>query len=442
MKKELIYETLDDWNYWEKELPGTFDRIGYTNDISSKASTEEMIFIKGVRRSGKSTLLVNHIKNLLKSGIDKNRILFVNFEDPRFSGHLTLEFLEEIKKSYLYYRNPTDTPYLFLDEIQNVNNFEKWMLKEYELKISHLFATGSNSKLLSREIGSSLSGRYLDVEVYPLSFSEFLEFKNIKIKGEADFIHHKVAVSRYFEEYMKFGGFPKVVLTVDKEQKSNELKSYFDSILLRDIVARYNLDNFKALEQLSVILLSSISNLVSVNSLKSTLSSSYDLINAYIEYLENAFMLFRMPKFDWSLKKQQANPKKVYSIDTGLSNRVSFQVGRKVGDLLENIVFLELKRMKKNIYYYKTKSGFEVDFLAKENENVTELIQVAASISNKKTRQREIRALISANKELEHISPHIKLKLLTLDDSETIVVDGKKIEILNLLKWLVNKESK
>lgn len=441
MKKEPIYEILDDWNYWEKELPKTFDRLAYTNDISAKATTGEMIFIKGVRRSGKSTLLINHMKNLLKNGVDRNRILFVNFEDPRFSSHLTLDLLEEIKETYLYYRKPNGVPYFFLDEVQNIDNFERWTLKEYELKTSHLFATGSNSKLLSREIGSSLSGRYLDVEVYPLSFSEFLEFKNIKIKNMADFLHHKIGISRLFEEYMKFGGFPKVVLTDDEEQKSNELKSYFDSILLRDIVARYNLDNFKILEQLSVILLSSISNVISLNSLKNTLSSSYDLINAYIEYLENAFMLFRVPKFDWSLKKQQANPKKIYSIDTGLSNRVSFKVGRKIGDLLENIVFLELKRMKKVIYYYKTKNGFEVDFLIKEKEDITELIQVSANISNEKTLKRETRALISAYKELESVSPHIKLKLLTLDNSETIVVDGEKIEILNLLKWLINKEN-
>ena len=440
MDKKEILAILEDWNFWSKPSKDSFVRETYESELAYKASTDEIVFLKGVRRSGKSTILLNYIQKLISDGVPKENILFVNLEDPRFATSLSLRLLEEIKHAYIYYMNPKDKPYIFLDEVQNVDGFEKWLLKEYELQTSHLFATGSNSKLLSKEIGSSLSGRYLDLQVSPLGFKEYLLFNDIVIEKPYDLISKHMEVDRHFEEFMLYGGFPKVVLTQDITLKEAELKSYFDSILLRDIVARYKLDNFRILEQLSIFLLSSISNTVSITKVKNRLGVSHDLASRYMEYLENTYMIHSVPLFDWSLQKQYVNPKKIYSIDTGLSKRVSFEVGKRIGDMLENIVYLELKRRYEEIYYFKTAQGYEVDFLIKKHEQITHLIQVSKTLSDEKTKKRELRALVKASAELKH-SQDINLLLLTMDKSYTEILGDKTIEVVNIVEWLLKIES-
>jgi len=436
MDKKEIIAILEDWNFWSKPFRKNFSRKTYEDEVVHKSSTNEIVFLKGVRRSGKSTILLNHIQNLIEEGVPKENMLFVNLEDPRFASSLSLELLEEIKQAYLYYMDPKEKPYIFLDEVQNIDGFEKWLLKEYELQTSYLFATGSNSKLLSKEIGSALSGRYLDIQVSPLSFQEYLQFKEVHVEKPYDLISRQIEIERHFEHYMLYGGFPKVVLTEDIALKEAELKSYFDSILLRDIVARYKLDNFRILEQLSIFLLSSISNAVSITKVKNRLGVSHDLASRYMEYLENTYMVQSVPLFDWSLQKQHVNPKKIYSIDTGLSKRVSFEVGKRIGDMLENIVYLELNRRHSEIYYFKTAQGYEVDFLIKEYEKITHLIQVSQTLQDDKTRKRELRALVKASDELQH-SENIHLLLLTMDESGTEMIDDKAIKIVNILEWLL-----
>ncbi len=436
MDKKAILTILEDWNCWSKPFKNSFTRERYEDEVQKKSTTGEIVFLKGVRRSGKSTILRNHIENLLLQGVAKERILFVNLEDPRFVPYLSLGLLEEIKEAYIYYLAPDEKPYIFLDEVQNIDNFEKWLLKEYELGIAYLFATGSNSKLLSREIGSALSGRYLGVQVLPLSFREFLSFFGVEVKTPYQLITQKLTIEKYFEAFMNYGGFPQVALIEDVALKEAELKSYFDSILLRDIVARYKLDNFQSLERLSVLLLSSIANPMSVTKVRKKLGVSFDLANRYMEYLENTYMIQTLPLFDWSLQKQFTNPKKIYSIDTGLSKRVSFEVGKRIGDMLENIVFLELKRKYEELYYFKTKQDYEVDFLVKQREKVTHLIQVSLTLQEPKTKKRELRALAKASAELG-FGQEIELLMITMDESAVELVDGVEIGVTNVLEWLL-----
>ena len=439
IKKDEILETLAEWNFWNRELPDTVVRERYESEVLKKSTTGEIIILKGVRRSGKSTILINSIKRLLEKGVDRSDILFINLEDPKFINNLNVNLLSQIRDTYLEYLNPSSTPYIFMDEIQNIPGFEKWLLKEYELKTSHIFVTGSNAKLLSREIGTALSGRYLDVDIFPLSFREYLFFKGINVESRLDLVKHRIKVNRLFEEYFTFGGFPKVALTVEPELKEAELRSYFDSIILRDIVARYRLENVEALMGLSVYLLSNTSNLLSLNALKNHFKLSYDLINRYVEYLENAYLVFRVPLFDWSLKRQRVNPKKVYSIDPGLSYVVSFKVGKKIGYKLENLVFLELLRRNKEVYYYKTSGNLEVDFVVKEKEQITEFIQVSSGIDDKKTKLREVKALVRSANELSY-SGRADLVLLVPDVNETVKYNGKKVFIKDVKAWLLGIE--
>ena len=172
MDKTEIIEILNDWNYWKRDLPQTYKRELYDKKLLSFIKYDEITVIKGIRRSGKSTLMLNLIKNLLSQGTASENILFVNLEDPRFINHLSIDLLQTIKEVYLEYLNPKEKPYIFLDEIQNIPEWEKWVTKEYELKSSNIVISGSNSSMLSSEIASSLSGRYLQLDVYPLRFKE------------------------------------------------------------------------------------------------------------------------------------------------------------------------------------------------------------------------------------------------------------------------------
>jgi len=436
IQKSDIIEVLNDWNCWNHDFPDTYPRKKYEHNIIEMGLSGEITILKGVRRCGKSTILMNIIKTLISEGINRKNILFVNLEDPKFINNLNIDLLSKIRDTYIEYLNPDNIPFIFLDEIQNINGFEKWLLKEYELKKARLFVTGSNAKLLSREIGTSLSGRYLDENIFPLSFKKFLLFKGLAIENPMEAITYRIDINRYFDEYLSFGGFPKIVLTDSHSLKKAELRAYFDSILMRDVVTRYRLDSVSSLMGVAVFLNSNIAQLSSVNAVKKHFKLSYDLINKYIEYLENAYLIYRVPLFDWSLKKQHTNLKKIYSIDQGLSNIVSFSVGRKIGDRIENIVFLELLRQNCEIYYYKTKGNYEIDFVIKKDERIIKLIQVSASLDKDKTKKREIRALVKASEEIPY-AEDAELILLVPDINETVNVNDKTIMIKDVKAWLL-----
>ncbi len=433
MNKEKIFEILNDWNYWFKPLPNTYRRAFYEEEIARKSQAKEVIVIKGVRRSGKSSLLINEIKRLLKNGVDVKNILFVNFEDQRFRLFKEETLLEEIKSVYLEYVQPQGDVIIMLDEVQNIKNWEQWVLKEYELSSNALYVTGSNSHLLGVEFGSALGGRYLDIEVFPLSFKEYLAFNNIVIQSKAEQIHHLLTLKQHFNDYILHGGFPKTVLLEDAELKKETLKSYYDSILLKDIVARYQLKNYQLLNELALFLLSNNATTHAYNRLKNNFSTSFDTIRDYIEYLLNSYMLLAIYKFDYSYKKQLANPKKFYAIDTGFANAVSFNVSKKLGANLENIVLLELRRRYKEIFYYKTQNGLEVDFLLREEEKMR-LIQVSVTLENEATYKRELRVFAQAKKELKE---ELVAQVITFDKTQTLLYEGVEIEVINVFDFLL-----
>ena len=428
MNKDKLFAILNDWNYWFKPLKKTYPRNFYEEKLKKLSQAKEIIVLKGVRRSGKSTLLLNEQKRLLKTLNPKN-ILFVNLEDMRFNEFDKTTLLEDIKNVYLEYIAPKGDIVLMLDEIQNIPLWEKWVLKEYELTNNQIYITGSNSHLLSSEFSTALSGRYLSLDVYPLSFKEFLEFKGIKISSKAEYINQKIHIAHLFREYMQFGGFPKITLLEDEELKKELLGSYYDTILLKDIVARYKLKNYNLLNELATFLLINNSTINALNKLKNNFNVSFDLIKDYVEYLTNAYMIFTINKFDFSYKKQIANPKKFYSIDTGLSNRFSFS--KNQGSNLENIVFLELKRRYKEIYYYKTNNNLECDFYVKD-ANLA--IQVSVTLDDEKTLKRELRVFKELQKELKNITP----LLITMDETQKYQYEDMTILAINVIEWILD----
>ena len=434
MDKIKILEILNDYNYWNRSLKDNYARPNYELKIKSLSKMNEVVVVKGLRRSGKSTLLLNHIKNLLNDTAIKN-ILFVNLEDPRFIGYLDVNLLELIKETYLQYINPSQKPYIFLDEIQNIPNFEKWINKEYELNSSHIFITGSNSSMLSSEIASTLSGRYVSATVYPLSFKEFLTFKDLPIDTMLDFVDKKIAVFRYFEEYLKYGAFPKVIL-VDNQNKQELLVSYKDSILLKDIVARYKLKNYNILEQITAFLLSNSGILQSATKLKNNFNISFDMASSYVEYLRNTYMIYEVPKFDYSLKKQNLNEKKYYSCDLGLSNIFRVPNLQTKGSDIETVVFLELLRRGFKVYYYKTSNNYECDFIVQKDNQIVQLIQVTLSLKDEKTKKRELSVFKKVKEELK--LDNIEQIVITSDEGDTIIYyNDEKIKIINIFEWLL-----
>jgi len=434
LDKTEILEILNDWNYWNRALPQTHPRPLYGDKLDLWMQTDEVVVVKGIRRSGKSTLMINRIKHLLSTGVDVKNILFVNLEDPRFINHLDVALLEQIKSVYLEYLDPDSKPYLFLDEIQNVPSWEKWVNKEYELKSSWIMLSGSNSFLLSSEIASALSGRYVSVDVYPLSFSEYIDFKGIKVTSKLDFVDAKIELQRAFELYMKQGAFPKT-LEYDAIQIRELLVSYKDSILLKDIVARYKLKEFGTLEEIAAFLLSNTGIVQSITKIKNHFQISYDMAKSYVEYLRKAYMLFEVPKFDYSLRKQNVNDKKYYSIDLGLSNILRVPNLQHRGSNLETIVFLELLRREYKVYYYKTTQGWECDFVLEKEQKITALIQVTLSLKEKTTRQRELRPFAKTIEELG--LSDVKCVVISEDNSMEEIYDGVEIEVVNVLEWLL-----
>jgi len=434
LENSEILEILNDWNYWNKELPSTYSREFYDKKITSFLKNDEVVVIKGIRRSGKSTLMINQIKQLIANGINKNDILIINLEDPRFINHLNVELLQTIKDVYIQYLNPSSKPYIFLDECQNIPQWEKWVNKEYELKLSHLIITGSNSSMLSSEIASSLSGRYLSIDVYPLSFKEYLDFQDIEVNSALEFVDKKIILNRAFEGFIKDGGFPKL-LSYDKEQKRELLTTYKDSILLKDIVARYKLKDFHILEEISAFILSNSGIIQSTNKLKNSFKISFDMASSYLEYLQNAYMVFEIKKFDYSLKKQNANEKKYYSVDLGLSNLLRVPNLQTRGADLETIVFLELKRRGYKIYYYKTINDLEVDFIAEKDNKIQKLIQVTKSLKDEKTKKREFTSFTKIIDELQ--LNNVELLVISEDKSTDEIIDDKVVKVINILEWLV-----
>ena len=437
MDKNEIIKIFGDWNFWDKDLKSGINRPYYLNKIKNFHESSHIIVITGARRSGKSFIMRQTAKTLIKGGIRKNNILIVNFEDPRFV-ELNTEILQQLYDVYLEFLNPQEKPYLFLDEIQEVKDWEKWVRTTHELDKAKIIISGSNAKLLSRELSTLLTGRHLDLVIFPLSFKEFLRFRNVDLSKRFEIVNKEIEIKRLLREYIEFGSFPEVVLGGEKKQI---LLNYFEDILNKDIVRRFKIRKSKELVSLAKFYLSNISSLITFSSLERTLNISVDTVEKFSRYLEDTFILFFLKRFSYKFREQEKSPRKVYAIDVGLANTVGFRFSQIMGRLAENLVFLELKRKEilgsdLEIYYWKDVNHREVDFLIKENLKVKQLIQVCWEVNRPETKNREIRALLKAMKEF-----NLEEGLIITDDYEAEEnIKGKKINYIPLWKWYLKED--
>lgn len=440
MEKTQILEILLDWNLWGDFKPDLKERKDCQERIKKLLKGRQILVIKGVRRVGKSTLCYLLIKDLIKEKkIKKENSLIINFEDPRFPETLEAKDLAKIYEIYLENLKPSKNQIVVLDEVQKVKGWEKFARFLKENKKIKVIVTGSSSKLLSEEYATVLSGRHLDLEIFPLSFKEFLEFKNLKIKQGLDLIKNRIKIKGLFDEYLKFGGFPEIVLIKTKEEL---LREYFKDIITKDVIKRFKIREIGKIEDLAKFYLTNTSNLISFNKIKNYFKISLDTTERFSRYLETARACFFLPKFSFSLKAQILSPKKIYSIDSGLSNAIGFKFSENLGRTLENLAFLEFQRKKEisprnEIYYYKIENTEkEVDFLLKEGEKIKTLFQVCANLENFFTKEREIKNLILASERLKCKN----LILLTLDFEGEEKIKNKKIKFIPLWKFLLVQE--
>jgi len=403
-------------------------------DLQIPINSNKIITLIGVRRSGKTSILYDTINKLSKNiGIEK--IIFFNFEDERID--FSVDELNLIIEAYreLYPKNDLKKCYFFFDEIQNINGWEKFIRRVYDSISKNIFITGSNSKLLSSEIATSLRGRTISFEVYPLSFKEYLNFKDIKI----DFYSSKslAFIKNALDEYLQNGGFVEL-LFVDKKFHSKILQEYFNTMIYKDLIERYEIKNIVALKFFLKRVLSSNTKQISINKIYNELKSNNikigkNTLYEFLEYAQNIFLIQTIKKFDNKLVSRELGEKKVFSIDIGLSNAIDYNFSNDLGKALENIVFLELKRDYDEIYFYND-SKSECDFIAiKKNE--TKAIQVSYDISENETKKREIKGLINACKKLKLN----KGLIITYDIFDEIEIDGIKIDILPFYRFVFNQ---
>ncbi|MEK6850427.1 MAG: ATP-binding protein [Nanoarchaeota archaeon] len=417
MEKNKLKEVLQD----QQELFGKTDNfIEREISITDYMKGNEIVIITGIRRCGKSSLLKIISKKL------KERFVYLNFDDIRLTDFKVENFedIEEIVSEI--YGIKTNAIYL-LDEIQNVPSWERWVNNLYAKKIK-VFVTGSNSSLLSSEISTFLTGRNKVIKLYPFSFREFLSVKKIKIDYQTT--NERRAISQAFNDYFEKGGFPLVIINDDLSLS----KQYFEDILNKDIIKRYNIKKVKELKDLILYLFSNVSKTYSYSTLKQVSSiKSLSMINNYIEYLKNVFVASTINKFDFSVKKQRVSSSKFYALDNSFLKTVAFNFSENAGKRLENLVFIELVRRGDEIYYYTKKN--ECDFVIKEGLKINKAIQVCLVLDNAVTKKRETDGLIEALKEFNLEEGLI----LTLDKEEEFVIGNKKIIIKPVWKWLLEK---
>ncbi|MEA3295975.1 MAG: ATP-binding protein [Patescibacteria group bacterium] len=424
-----IIKTLDKWNFWNQKIDTGIRRQFYLDELNRYLKMSEIVALTGVRRSGKSTIILQIIEDLIQNKkVNPKNTLYLNFEEPSFGGSLELKLLIKIFDAYLEFYNPKGKVYLFLDEVQLVKNWEKFVVSLYDRKANiKIFVTGSSSKLLQSEISTLLSGRYISKIVYPLSFMEFLDFKKIGYKP----LLKTPKLYNQLREYLEFGGFPKIVLEKNKHNKRILLAEYFNSIVERDIILRHQIKNIKDVKEIISFVFAKVSKQTSTYKLEKNFDISSQNIRRYFEYFDEAFLLQFVSFFSYSVKKQIYNPQKIFSIDTGLRNAVSFKFSEDIGKLLENTVFMEFLRKKEQAYYWE--NGTEIDFLIRKGYQVSELFNVCYSLEDKQTLNREIKSLEKGMAEFKKS----KAKA-TLIYWEGALIKHPKIKFINILDFLLN----
>jgi len=426
--------------FQDAQIPAGTHRDVVLPDIPRKPTV-----VVGMRRTGKTFVLYQEMQRLLASGYDKRDILYVNFEDDRLHP-LSDTFLDDILESFFRFNPDARTSgfHLFMDEIQVVPGFARFVRRVIDTLPARIYLTGSSAKLLHTDVATEFRGRGFAVEVFPMSFLETARHAGIAVEETGPVGPNlKAHLRSHLDRFLEVGGFPEI-LDAPVQQRLQTLQDYVELVLLRDVIERHKVENSTAARAFSRLLLQSSGKRFSVNKVHADLRSrglrvSKDTLHALLHYFEDSYLLQSVPVFSASERVQATNPRKIYAIDQGLAWAMSHVTATDLGARLETAVFIELRRragrlLGGQISFHVTRSGHEVDFVLGDpfERQASQLIQVSVTIQDEATREREVRALHEAMEELSLDSSTI----VTMDEASTIEVDSGDIQVLPAWEWL------
>lgn len=425
---DTVEQLIDDFH--ERPLPKPVPRDGRAPQVEGKATA-----VVGMRRAGKTWFCYQQMEGLLKKDVPKERLLYLNFEDERLLPFRAKDFasvLDTYYRKFPEFKN--ERCYLFLDEVQGIEGWDRFVRRVLDTENLEVWVTGSSSKLLSAEIATSLRGRSLTTEIFPLSFREFLRFHDLDPGSTTRGARARAELQSMAGRYLTQGGFPEVQ-SLDRELSRQVLQGYVDVVLLRDVVERHSIANTVALRAMIRHLMTAPATRFSVNKFYSSLRSqgvscTKNDLYEYLDHLRDAFLVYGVPIHSDSEAVRRVNPQKVYAVDTGLLSAMSSRVTLDRGALLENLAYMHLRRRKTRIAYVVTSAGQEVDFVVdSSSRGGRELIQVSWTLERPDTRARELGALSEAMKELKVRSGTVV----------TWLEEGRegRIRIVPAWKWLL-----
>lgn len=422
MDKNLIKQTLLEQKDEIKQIKKMhlIERIACP-DFTDAAKTNLIKVIMGVRRCGKSTLAHQFL-------CGKN-YGYVNFDDerlPRVKSSDLNDFLEVLNEI-----NPR-MEYLLLDEIQNIEGWELFA-NRLKRKNYNLIITGSNSKLLSKELATHLVGRYFPIELYPFSFAEFMTYKKLNVQKTDFFIAEKRArIKKMFWKYLYEGGMPEVI---DLPQKNIYLRELFNKIITRDIVSRHGVKYINDLKETALYCVSNCSAKATYHKIRNIFDiKSVHTVKKYLNYLEEAYLVFQLQPFSFKIKEHIKKARKIYCVDNGFISAMVPKTTIDKGKLLKNAVFLSMKSHGLDIYYYSP-GNHEIDFVVKSGRRIKQLIQVCFSLFDNDTRKREIKALVKASESLKCDD----LLIITADEEGEEKAGSLRIKIIPAYKWFLQR---
>ena len=426
--KRVVAEWLEEW-----KVPQLIRRDFPEMDLSR---LPDILAIVGPRRAGKTYYMNQLIGDLLNSGIKKEEILFIDMEDFRLADFKTADF-ETLLLTFRQLAGQSPE-YLFLDEIQHLPKWSRVLRTLHNKRQYRIIISGSNSEFLSREVATELRGRYRDRLIMPFSFEEMLRYNNVDFGVSSPYVSLRGDILRIFDEYRSMGGFPQVTEEVDVSQKRKTLESYFSTTYYRDIVDRHNVRSEAVLDSMMRYIIDTYGTLFSISAFTNVLQEEghkvgKHTVSQFLKYLQEAFFLIPIEKFDYSPRKRLMNPKKIYLLDVGFS-LLSTAFSENRGRQLENIVAIELFRRGEEVFYYKDTR--ECDFIIVKGRKATNAIQVTWDL-NPSNRNRELKGLANAINRLNLESGLI----LTYDQEEVIKFDGRKVQVLPVWMWLLDLEA-
>jgi predicted AAA+ superfamily ATPase len=439
MADERLFEALAHWNGWGGRTLDTGVERSIRAALTKWLRRPQVLALCGMRRSGKSTLMRQLARSLTDDeGVAPTEILFVNFEEPIFLERpLDAAALDRVFDTYHELSRPGPRPHLFLDEVQNVSGWARWVRARAETGRAHVVVSGSSSRLLEPEIASVLTGRSVTRTLWPLSFREHLRFRGITVGAGSSLLAQGARIRQQLGDHLRWGGLPEVVLASDVAVKETLLKSYFRDILYRDVVARHQVRDIRALEQIAHHYLVNTASLSTFNRLKNAYGLAMDQVRAYTAHLEESYLIRAVPLYSPKVSQQARAPRKVYAIDVGLRNAVAFRFSQDLGRIAETAVHAHLCHDDDaRLFYFSGKH--ECDFLVWKGDRARAAIQVCYDTEDRELDPREPAGLVEAMDAVGLREGTILTHGLSADRR----LGGRRIRIRPLWRWLVEVEER